>query len=122
MVSVDKEIVFLIFYVFGGVVCLCCIWCIGIGVLIFVVLFGLFGFFVVLLLICYVVEQQLSKQFDWLVMIQCIVLNLYMLNFEVDGIYFGECGGQGDFIDIGKLVVWLLWLLLFCGVLIVNEV
>ncbi|RQS68429.1 DUF748 domain-containing protein [Burkholderia sp. Bp8963] len=95
---------------------------IGLGVLIFLVLFGLLGFFAAPPLIRHVAEQQLSQQLDRPATIRRIALNPYTLNLEADGIHLGERGGQGDFIDIGKLVVRPSWTSLFRGAPIVNEV
>ncbi|KUZ78061.1 DUF748 domain-containing protein [Burkholderia ubonensis] len=95
---------------------------IGLGVLIVVVLFGLLGFFAAPPLIRHIAEQQLSRQLDRPATIQRIALNPYTLNLEADGIHLGERGGQGDFIDIGKLVVRPSWTSLFRGAPIVNEV
>jgi hypothetical protein len=85
-------------------------------------LFGLLGFFAAPPLIRHVAEQQLSKQLDRPATIQRIALNPYTLNLEADGIHLGERGGQGDFIDIGKLVVRPSWSSLFRGAPIVNEI
>ncbi|KVX83119.1 DUF748 domain-containing protein [Burkholderia ubonensis] len=95
---------------------------IGLGVLIFLVLFGLLGFFAAPPLIRHIAEQQLSRQLDRPATIQRIALNPYTLNLEADGIHLGERGGQGDFIDIGKLVVRPSWTSLFRGAPIVNEI
>ncbi|AOJ78897.1 DUF748 domain-containing protein [Burkholderia ubonensis] len=95
---------------------------IGLGVLIFLILFGLLGFFAAPPLIRHIAEQQLSRQLDRPATIQRIALNPYTLNLEADGIHLGERGGQGDFIDIGKLVVRPSWTSLFRGAPIVNEV
>ncbi|WP_126284189.1 DUF748 domain-containing protein [Burkholderia stagnalis] len=95
---------------------------IGVGVLIFLVLFGLLGFFAAPPLIRHVAEQQLSKQLDRPATIRRIALNPYTLNLEADGVHVGERGGQGDFIDVGKLVVRPSWTSLFRGAPIVNEV
>ncbi|WP_431824041.1 DUF748 domain-containing protein [Burkholderia sp. F1] len=95
---------------------------IGLGVLIFLVLFGLLGFFAAPPLIRHIAEQQLSRQLDRPASIQRIALNPYSLYLEADGIHLGERGGQGDFIDIGKLVVRPSWTSLFRGAPIVNEV
>ncbi|KWK31775.1 AsmA family protein [Burkholderia stagnalis] len=95
---------------------------IGVGVLIFLVLFGLLGFFAAPPLIRHIAEQQLSKQLDRPATIRRIALNPYTLNLEADGIHLGERGGQGDFIDIGRLVVRPSWTSLFRGAPIVNEV
>ncbi|WP_323118951.1 DUF748 domain-containing protein [Burkholderia alba] len=95
---------------------------IGFGVLIFLVLFGLLGFFAAPPLIRHIAEQQLSRQLDRPATIRRIALNPYTLNLEADGIHLGERGGQGDFVDIGKLTVRPSWLSLFRGAPIVNEV
>ncbi|KVQ79347.1 AsmA family protein [Burkholderia ubonensis] len=95
---------------------------IGLGVLIFLVLFGLLGFFAAPPLIRHIAEQQLSRQLDRPATIQRIALNPYTLNLEADGIHLGERGGKGDFIDIGKLVVRPSWTSLFRGAPIVNEI
>ncbi|KVM62027.1 AsmA family protein [Burkholderia ubonensis] len=95
---------------------------IGLGVLIFLVLFGLLGFVAAPPLIRHIAEQQLSRQLDRPATIQRIALNPYTLNLEADGIHLGERGGQGDFIDIGKLVVRPSWTSLFRGAPIVNEI
>ena len=62
--------------------------------LIFIVLFGLLGFFAAPPLIRHIAEQQLSKQLDRLATIQRIALNPYTLNLEADGIHLGDKGGQ----------------------------
>ncbi|WP_321848762.1 DUF748 domain-containing protein [Burkholderia diffusa] len=95
---------------------------IGLGVLIFLVLFGLLGFFAAPPLIRHIAEQQLSQQLGRPSTVQRIALNPYTLNLEADGVHVGERGGQGDFIDIGKLVVRPSWSSLFRGAPIVNEV
>ncbi|TDA45028.1 DUF748 domain-containing protein [Burkholderia pyrrocinia] len=122
MASADKETVSSTLHSLGGVARSRRTRRIGIGVLIFLVLFGLLGFFAAPPLIRHVAEQQLSKQLDRPATIQRIALNPYTLNLEADGIRLGERGGQGDFIDIGKLVVRPSWSSLFRGAPIVNEI
>ncbi|WP_176047685.1 DUF748 domain-containing protein [Burkholderia sp. BCC1644] len=122
MASADKETVSSTLHALGGVARSRRTRRIGIGVLIFLVLFGLLGFFAAPPLIRHVAEQQLSKQLDRPATIQRIALNPYTLNLEADGIHLGERGGQGDFIDIGKLVVRPSWSSLFRGAPIVNEI
>jgi hypothetical protein len=95
---------------------------IGLGVLIFLVVFGLLGFFAAPPLIRHLAEQQLSQQLDRPATIRRIALNPYTLNLEADDIHLGERGGQGDFVDIGKLVVRPSWMSLLRGAPIVNEV
>ncbi|NTY37918.1 DUF748 domain-containing protein [Burkholderia diffusa] len=122
MASADKKTVSSTLHALGGVARSRRTRRIGIGVLIFLVLFGLLGFFAAPPLIRHVAEQQLSKQLDRPATIQRIALNPYTLNLEADGIHLGERGGQGDFIDIGKLVVRPSWASLFRGAPIVNEI
>ncbi|RQU13564.1 DUF748 domain-containing protein [Burkholderia cenocepacia] len=122
MASADKETLPSTLHALGGVARSRRTRRIGIGLLIFVVLFGLLGFFAAPPLIRHVAEQQLSKQMDRPATIQRIALNPYTLNLEADGIHLGERGGQGDFIDIGKLVVRPSWSSLFRGAPIVNEI
>ncbi|MGU3780680.1 DUF748 domain-containing protein [Burkholderia metallica] len=122
MASADKETVPSTLHALGGVARSRRTRRIGIGLLILVVLFGLLGFFAAPPLIRHVAEQQLSKQLDRPATIQRIALNPYTLNLEADGVHLGEKGGQGDFIDIAKLVVRPSWSSLFRGAPIVNEV
>jgi hypothetical protein len=93
-----------------------------IGLLIFLVVFGLLGFFAAPPLIRHIAEQQLSKQFDRPASIGRIALNPYTLKLEADRIHIGERGGQGDFVDISRLIVQPSWSSLFRGAPIVNEV
>ncbi|AXF22397.1 AsmA family protein [Burkholderia pyrrocinia] len=122
MASADKKTVSSTLHALGGVARSRRTRRISIGVLIFLVLFGLLGFFAAPPLIRHVAEQQLSKQLDRPATIQRIALNPYTLNLEADGIHLGERGGQGDFVDIAKLVVRPSWSSLFRGAPIVNEV
>ncbi|MGU7813324.1 DUF748 domain-containing protein [Burkholderia sp. AW49-1] len=122
MSSADKETVPSTFHALGSVARSRRTRRIGLGVLIFLVLFGLLGFFAAPPLIRHIAEQQLSQQLGRPSTIQRIALNPYTLNLEADGVHIGERGGQGDFIDIGKLVVRPSWSSLFRGAPIVNEV
>ncbi|QVN20583.1 DUF748 domain-containing protein [Burkholderia pyrrocinia] len=122
MASADKETVSSTLHALGGIARSRRTRRIGIGVLIFLVLFGLLGFFAAPPLIRHVAEQQLSRQLDRPATIQRIALNPYTLNLEADGIHVGERGGHGDFVDIGKLVVRPSWSSLFRGAPIVNEI
>ncbi|VWD08595.1 exported protein [Burkholderia lata] len=122
MASADKETVSSTLHALGGVARSRRTRRIGVGLLIFLVLFGLLGFFAAPPLIRHIAEQQLSKQLDRPATIQRIALNPYTLNLEADGIHLGDKGGQGDFIDIAKLVVRPSWSSLFRGAPIVNEV
>jgi len=122
MASADKETVTSTLHALGGVARSRRTRRIGIGLLIFIVLFGLLGFFAAPPLIRHIAEQQLSKQLDRPATIQRIALNPYTLNLEADGIHLGDKGGQGDFVDIAKLVVRPSWSSLFRGAPIVNEI
>ncbi|WP_144150805.1 DUF748 domain-containing protein [Paraburkholderia sp. BCC1885] len=93
-----------------------------IGLLIFLVVFGLLGFFAAPPLIRHIAEQQLSKQLDRPSTIGRIALNPYTLRLEADRIHIGERGGQGDFIDISRLIVKPSWSSVFRGAPIVDEV
>ncbi|HEX3380777.1 MAG TPA: DUF748 domain-containing protein [Paraburkholderia sp.] len=93
-----------------------------IGLLIFVVVFGLLGFFAAPPLIRHIASQQLSKQLDRPASIGRIALNPYTLRFEAYNVHIGERGGAGDFVDISRLIVQPSWSSLFRGAPIVNEV
>ncbi|CAB3797664.1 hypothetical protein LMG28614_04611 [Paraburkholderia ultramafica] len=93
-----------------------------IGLLIFLVLFGLLGFFAAPPLIRHIAEQQLSKQLDRPATIGRIALNPYTLRLEADNVQIGERGGAGDFVDISRLIVQPSWSSLFRGAPIVDEV
>ncbi|PRG07766.1 AsmA family protein [Burkholderia multivorans] len=122
MASPDKEIPSTTLHALGGVARSRRTRRIGLGILIFLVLFGLLGFFAAPPLIRHIAEQQLSKQLDRPATIRRIALNPYTLNLEADSIHVGEHGGQGDFIDIAKLVVRPSWTSLFRGAPMVNEI
>jgi len=93
-----------------------------IGLLIFVVVFGLLGFFAAPPLIRHIASQQLSKQLDRPASIGRIALNPYTLRFEADNVHIGERGGAGDFVDISRLILQPSWSSLFRGAPIVDEV
>ncbi|MBC8748443.1 MULTISPECIES: DUF748 domain-containing protein [Paraburkholderia] len=93
-----------------------------VGLLIFVVVFGLLGFFAAPPLIRHIASQQLSKQLDRPASIDRIALNPYTLRFEADNVHIGERGGAGDFVDISRLIVKPSWSSLFRGAPIVDEV
>ncbi|WP_233807667.1 DUF748 domain-containing protein [Paraburkholderia sp. HP33-1] len=93
-----------------------------VGLLIFLVVFGLLGFFAAPPLIRHIASQQLSKQLDRPASIGRIALNPYTLRFEADNVHIGERGGAGDFVDISRLIVQPSWSSLFRGAPIVDEV
>ncbi|MEW9582648.1 DUF748 domain-containing protein [Paraburkholderia sp. DGU8] len=92
-----------------------------IGLLVFLLLFGLLGFFAAPPLIRHVAEQQLGKQLDRPATIGRIALNPYTLRFEADNVHIGERGGAGAFVDISRLIVKPSWSSLFRGAPIVDE-
>ncbi|CAE6763566.1 hypothetical protein R70006_03600 [Paraburkholderia domus] len=92
------------------------------GLLIFLVLFGLLGFFAAPPLIRHIAEQQLSKQLDRPATIGRIALNPYTLKLEADRVHIGERGGAGDFVDISRLIVKPSWSSLFRAAPIIDEV
>ncbi|WP_114810013.1 DUF748 domain-containing protein [Paraburkholderia kururiensis] len=94
---------------------------IGIGLVVFLVLFGLLGFFAAPPLIRHIAAQQLSQQLDRPVSIGRIALNPYTLRFEADRVHIGERGGSGDFADVERLIVKPSWTSLFRGAAIVDE-
>jgi hypothetical protein len=92
------------------------------GLLIFLVLFGLLGFFAAPPLIRHIAEQQLSEQLDRPATIGRIALNPYTLRFEADRVHIGERGGAGSFVDISRLIVKPSWSSLFRAAPIIDEV
>ncbi len=92
------------------------------GVVIFLVVFGLLGFFAAPPLIRSIAQQQLSKLLDRPVTIGRIALNPYTLNFEADRVHIGERGGNGNFFDVERLVVQTSWTSIFRAAPIVNQV
>ncbi|MGF6446378.1 DUF748 domain-containing protein [Paraburkholderia youngii] len=93
-----------------------------VGLLIFVVVIGLLGFFAAPPLLRHIASQQLSKQLDRPASIGRVALNPYTLRFEADNVHIGERGGAGDFVDISRLIVKPSWSSLFRGAPIVDEV
>ncbi|MCP3708488.1 DUF748 domain-containing protein [Paraburkholderia sp. CNPSo 3274] len=91
------------------------------GVVIFLIVFGLVGFFAAPPIIRHVAEQQLSKQLDRPVTIGRIALNPYTLRLEADRVHIGERGGNGDFIDVSRAVVQASWSSIFRAAPIVDE-
>ncbi len=81
----------------------------GLGIAIFVALFGLFGFFAVPPLVHHKAEQQLSVLLARPVSIGRISFNPYTLTAEVDQLHIGERGGQGQFVDLGEILVRTSW-------------
>ncbi|RAR51189.1 uncharacterized protein DUF748 [Paraburkholderia unamae] len=91
------------------------------GVVIFLIVFGLLGFFAAPPIIRHVAEQQLSKQLDRPVTIGSISLNPYTLRLEADRLHIGERGGNGEFFDVSRAVVQASWSSIFRAAPIVDE-
>ncbi|CAD6529787.1 hypothetical protein LMG27952_02351 [Paraburkholderia hiiakae] len=91
------------------------------GVVIFLIVFGLVGFFAAPPIIRHVAEQQLSKQLERPVTIGRIALNPYTLRLEADRVRIGERGGNGDFFDVSRAVVQASWSSIFRAAPIVDE-
>lgn len=92
------------------------------GIVIFIVLFGLFGFFAVPPLVHHKAEQQLGQLLARPVTIGKISLNPYTLTVEVDQIHIGERDGKGSFVDIGEFLVRGSWTSLFRLKPVIREV
>ena len=76
---------------------------------IFLVLFGLFGFFIAPGLIKSQLEKQLAAQLDRPVTIGAIHVNPYTMRVAVDKLHIGERDGTTPFIDLDQLVVNASW-------------
>ncbi|PLZ00850.1 AsmA family protein [Burkholderia sp. WAC0059] len=93
-----------------------------VGIAIFLVVFGLLGFFAAPPLIRNAADKQLSQLLGRPVTIGRIALNPYTLNLEADQVHIGEPGGNGSFFDAARLVVRPSWFSLLRMAPIVNEV
>jgi hypothetical protein len=82
-------------------------------IVIFLVLFGLFGFFIAPGLIKSQLEKQLSAQLERPVTIGAIHLNPYNLRLVVDKLHIGERDGTSPFVDVDNLVVNASWASVF---------
>lgn len=78
-------------------------------IVIFLVLLGLFGFFVAPGIIKSQLEKQLSSQLDRPVSIGDIHVNPYTLRVAVDKFHIGEKDGTSPFVDVDNLVVDASW-------------
>ena len=94
----------------------------AVGIVIFIVLFGLFGFFAVPPLVHHKAEQQLSQLLARPVTIGKISLNPYTLTVEADQIHIGERDGKGSFVDVGEFLVRASWTSLFRLKPVIREV
>ncbi|KQR76350.1 AsmA family protein [Burkholderia sp. Leaf177] len=101
---------------------------VAIGLVLFVIVIGLLGFFAAPPLIRHIAEQQISAQLGRPASIGRIALNPYTLSFEADRVHIGEAKGNlsadakgGDFIDIERLIVLPSWSSLFRLAPVINE-
>ncbi|MFP4595620.1 DUF748 domain-containing protein, partial [Ralstonia sp.] len=94
---------------------------IGLGVLIFLVVFGLLGAVGGPPLLHYLAETQLSKVLDRPVTVGKIRLNPYTLRLEVDQLHIAERDGKTPFIDIGHLHVNAAWSSVFRRAPVIEE-
>ncbi|GLQ96330.1 DUF748 domain-containing protein [Dyella mobilis] len=90
-------------------------------IVIFLVLLGLFGFFIAPGIIKSQLEKQLGTQLDRPVTIGAIHVNPYTLRVAVDKFHIGERGGTSSFIDIDNLVVNASWGSLFRLAPVLDE-
>lgn len=93
---------------------------IGLGVLIFLVVFGLLGAFGGPLL-RHLAQTQLSKVLDRPVTVGKIGINPYTLRLDVDQLHIAERDGKTPFVDIGHLHVNAAWSSLFRRAPVIEE-
>ncbi|WP_174362862.1 DUF748 domain-containing protein [uncultured Caballeronia sp.] len=101
---------------------------VAIGLVLFVIVIGLLGFFAAPSLIRHIAEQQISAQLGRPATIGRIALNPYTLSFEADRVHIGEAQSNlpadsrsSDFIDIERLIVLPSWSSLFRLAPVINE-
>jgi len=101
---------------------------VAIGLVLFVIVIGLLGFFAAPPLIRHIAEQQISAQLGRPATIGRIALNPYTLSFEADRVHIGEAQSnlpadsrKSDFIDIERLIVLPSWSSLFRLAPVINE-
>jgi hypothetical protein len=94
----------------------------GLGILIFVVLFGLIGFFALPPVIHPQAEKQLSKLLSRPVTIGKVSLNPYTLRLEIDQLHIGERSADTPFVDVRTFIVQASWGSLFRLKPVIGEV
>lgn len=94
---------------------------IGLGVLIFLVVFGLLGAFGGPPLLRHLAQTQLSKVLDRPVTVGKIGINPYTLRLDVDQLHIAERDGKTPFVDIGHLHVNAAWSSLFRRAPVIEE-
>lgn len=94
---------------------------IGLGVLIFLVVFGLLGIFGGPPLLHHLAETQLSKMIDRPVSVGKIRINPYTLRLDVDQLHIAERDGKTPFVDVGHLHVNASWSSIFRRAPVIEE-
>lgn len=94
---------------------------IGIGVLIFLVVFGLLGAFGGPPLLRHLAQTQLSKVLERPVTVGKIGINPYTLRLDVDQLHIAERDGKTPFVDIGHLHVNAAWSSIFRRAPVIEE-
>ncbi|WP_426394241.1 DUF748 domain-containing protein [Ralstonia sp. R-29] len=94
---------------------------IGLGVLIFLVVFGLLGAFGGPPLLHHLAETQLSKLLDRPVSVGKISINPYTLRVDADQLHIAERDGKTPFVDVGHLHVNASWSSIFRRAPVIEE-
>jgi hypothetical protein len=90
-------------------------------IVIFLVLLGLFGFFIAPGIVKNQLEKQLSAELDRPVTIGAIHVNPYTLRVEVDKLHIGERNGTSPFVDMDSIVVRASWASVFRMAPVLDE-
>ncbi|GLQ51107.1 DUF748 domain-containing protein [Dyella flava] len=90
-------------------------------IVIFLVLLGLFGFFIAPGIIKNQLEKQLSEQLDRPITIEAVHVDPYTLHVAVDKLHIGERDGTSPFIDVDNLVINASWGSLFRMAPVLDE-
>ncbi|MDY7506861.1 DUF748 domain-containing protein [Ralstonia wenshanensis] len=93
----------------------------AIGVLIFLVAFGLLGAFGGPPLLRHVAQTQLSKLLERPVSVGKISINPYTLRLDVDQLHIAERDGKTPFVDVGHLHVNASWSSIFRRAPVIEE-
>nr|WP_311528282.1 DUF748 domain-containing protein [uncultured Ralstonia sp.] len=94
---------------------------IGIGVLIFLVVFGLLGAFGGPPLLRHLAQTQLSKLLERPVSVGKISINPYTLRLDVDQLHIAERDGKAPFVEVGHLHVNASWSSIFRRAPVIEE-
>ncbi|WP_296224462.1 DUF748 domain-containing protein [Ralstonia sp. UBA689] len=94
---------------------------IGLGVLIFLVVFGLLGALGGPPLLRHLAETQLSKVLDRPVSVGKIRINPYTLRLDIDQFHIAERDGKTPFVDVGHLHVNAAWSSIFRRAPVIEE-